>query len=147
LIAGARPLALVLLVFGSGRAWAGEDSDALAKFGLIGSWAVDCHAPPSFTNPFQTFVPSNYGEPTRQLLVGNPEFDGITTIYGVFRITDDRLRLSFEQNGIAVTVLLVKDKDRIRPLESTTGDGHTVVSGGIVQRNGQETTWLQKCQG
>jgi hypothetical protein len=139
--------ALLLLACGATTAWAGPDSDALAKFGLIGSWAPDCRAPPSLTNPFQTFVASNYGEPTRQLIVGSSLIDRIMPVHDVILITDDRLRLSFEQNGVPVTIVLLKEQNRVRPLESTTGDGRTVVSGGIVRRNGQQTGWLEKCSG
>lgn len=140
-------LASAVLAVAASAARAGTDSDALSKFGLIGSWAIDCTAPPSMTNPVQIFVPSNAGEPTRQLLVGNPDVDRIMPIHDAIMITDDRLRLSFPQNDLTVTVVLVKDNGRIRPLESTTSDGRTLVSGGIVQANGQQTTWLEKCPG
>lgn len=138
-------LALFVLVADTSLAGASEDSDALARFGLLGSWAVDCSAPASVSNPFQSFTPSNYGEPIRELIVGNPAYDRTTPIHDVIQITGDRLRLSFEQNGIRVTIVLVKEANRVRPLESTTADGMTLVSGGIVQRSGRPTTWLEKC--
>lgn len=137
----------MLPLFAAHAAQAGADSDALAKFGLVGSWAIDCHAPPSLKNPFQTFVPSTAGDPIRQDIVGDPDRDRIVPIHDVIPLADDRLRLSFAQNGIAVTVVLVKDKGRVRPLESTTGDGQIIVSGGVVQRTGQQTVWLEKCPG
>ena len=140
-------LAVMLPLLAAHAARAGADSDALAKFGLVGSWAIDCQAPPSLKNPFQTFVPSTAGNPIRQDVVGDPDRDRIVPIHDVIPLADDRLRLSFEQNGIAVTVVLVKDKGRVRPLESTTSDGQTIVSGGVVQRTGQQTIWLEKCPG
>jgi hypothetical protein len=140
-------LVAVLPALAASAAQAGADSDALTKFGLVGSWAIDCHAPPSLANPFQTFVPSNAGDPIRQDVVGDPDRDRIVPIHDVILVANDRLRLSFLQNGIAVTVLLVKDKGRVRPIESMTSDGHTIVSDGVVQRNGQQTVWLEKCRG
>ncbi len=140
-------VSLILVWCAAVPARAGADSDILTKFGLIGSWAIDCHAPPSLANPYQTFVPSNEGQPTRQLIVGNPDYDRMEPLSDVILIAADRLRLSFPQNGINVTVVLVKDKGRIRPLELATSNGQTVVSGGVVQRNGQETSWLEKCPG
>ena len=140
-------VAAALLLAPADAAQAGADSDALAKFGLIGSWAIDCHAPPSLANPFQTFIPSTAGDPIRQDVVGDPDRDRIVPIHDVILLADDRLRLSFRQNGISVTVVLVKDKGRVRPLESTTSDGQTIVSGGIAQRTGQQTVWLEKCPG
>ena len=140
-------LAAAAVALGASAAWAGADSDALAKFGLIGSWAINCRAPPSLANPFQTFIPSNAGNPIRQDVVGDPDRDRIVPIHDVTLVAEDRLRLSFLQNGITVTVVLAKDKGRVRPMESTTGDGQTLVSGGIVQRSGQQTVWLEKCPG
>lgn len=135
----------VVLALTMASAHAGPDSDALTKFGLIGSWAIDCRAPPSLANPFQTFVASAAGQPTRQLIVGNPDIDRIEPIHDAALIAEDRLRLSFAQNGLMITVVLLKDHGRIRPIESVTSSGLTVVSHGIVQRNGEATSWLEKC--
>lgn len=137
-------LAFALLALSS-PAWAEADSDALIQFGLIGSWALDCHAPPSLANPFETLIPSKTGEPTRHLSTGNPALDRAEPIHDVILITADRLRLSYPQNSVTVTVVFLKQDGRIRVLESTTSNGLTVVSGGIVQRNGQQTAWLEKC--
>lgn len=139
-------VALALLV-APGLARAETDSDTLAQFGLIGSWALDCHAPASLANPFETLVPSKTGEAARRLSTGNPALDRIEPIHDVILITADRLRLSYPQNSITVTVVFLKENGRIRVLESTTSNGLTVVSGGIVQRNGQQTAWLEKCPG
>lgn len=138
-------LALVLLVSSASLSAAGADSDALEKFGLIGSWAIDCHTPPSLANPYQTFVPSNAGAPLRQLIVGDPNRDRTVPVHDVVLLAHDQLQLSFAQNTITVTVVLAKDKGHIRPVESTTSDGNTVVHDGIVQRSGQNTVWLEKC--
>jgi hypothetical protein len=140
-------LALALLLVQADKGHAGASSDALAKFGLIGSWAIDCHAPPSLRNPFQTFVPSNAGDPIRQDIVGDPARDRIVAIHDATLVASDRLRLSFAQNNLIVTVVLVKDNGRVRPIESATSDGRTMVADGIVQRNGQQTIWLEKCPG
>ena len=138
-------LALAILVL-PGAAFADTDSDTLAKFGLIGNWALDCRAPPSLANPFEALVLSKTGEePTRHLNTGNPALDRIEPVHDVILITADRLRLSYPQNAITVTVVFLKEDGRIRVLESTTSDGLTAVSGGIIQRSGQQTAWLEKC--
>ena len=135
----------VLGALGGRAAEAGADSNALAKFGLLGSWAVDCRAPPSASNPYQTFVPSTDGQPSRQLIVGNPDLDRLVPVHDVKELGSDRISLSFPQNNITVTVVLVKDKGRVRPLESSTSDGQSVVADGMVERTGQLTAWFQKC--
>jgi hypothetical protein len=137
--------AAFLMVFCAGVAQASPDSDALAKFGLIGSWAIDCKAPSGPSNPFQVFTPSTAGEPTRQLITGNAAHDSMVPVRDVVRLDGDHLQLSFAQAGIVVTVVLLKEKGRIRPMTSRINGGSVLVEGGIALRNGQETTWLQKC--
>jgi hypothetical protein len=139
-----RALAIALLMT-SGTARAGADSDALTKFGLIGDWALDCKAFPSPTNPFMTFIPSTDGQPTRQIITGKPEHDGVVPIRDAAIIDDNHLRLTYPQGGVTVTVTLLKDQGRIRPLEAVASDGTVSVSGGIVKYSGQETSWLIKC--
>ncbi len=133
------------LALAPGAAGASSDSDALLKFGLVGSWALDCRAPPSLANPFMNFIPSSAGDPMRQLITGRPEYDSLVPIRDTALIGSDRLRLSFPQGGVTVTVVLVKNGRRIRPFEATASDGTASVSNGIVQRSGQPTAWLEKC--
>jgi hypothetical protein len=143
-----RRIALVaLLLFVPGLATAGADSDALTKFGLIGDWALNCKAFPSPTNPFMTFIPSTAGEPTRQIITGKPQYDSLVPISDAALLDDNHLRLSYPQGGVTITVTLVKDQKRIRPYEAQASDGTLSVSGGIVQRSGRPTAWLQKCAG
>jgi hypothetical protein len=138
-------IALLLLV--PGLAHAGADSDALTKFGLIGDWALNCKAFPSPTNPFMTFIPSTAGQPTRQIITGKPQYDSLVPISDAALLDDAHLRLSYPQGGVTITVTLLKDQKRIRPYEARASDGTLSVSGGIVQRGGQPTAWLQKCAG
>lgn len=139
--------AMLLLLLQPALARAGADSDALTKFGLIGDWALDCKAFPSPTNPFTTFIPSTAGRPTRQIITGKPQYDSLVPISDAALIDDSHLRLSYPQAGVTITVILLKDQKRIRPYEARASDGTLSVSGGIVQRSGQPTAWLQKCAG
>lgn len=142
-------VALVMLVPTLARA--GADSDALTKFGLIGDWAIDCKSFPSPTNPFMTFIPSTAGQPTRQVITGEPQYDSLVPISDATMLDDSHLRLSYPQGGVTVTVTLLKDQlkdqQRIRPFEAAASDGTVSVSGGVVERSGQPTAWLQKCAG
>lgn len=143
-----RRVALVaVLLFVPVLARAGADSDALTKFGLIGDWAADCKAFPSATNPFITFIPSTAGQPTRQVITGKPQYDSLVPISDAALLDATHLRLSYPQSGVTITATLVKDKQRIRPVEAVASDGNVSVHGGLVQRTGQPTGWLQKCTG
>lgn len=138
-------LALLMLTLTARSARAGEDSDALVKFGLIGDWARDCKAFPSPTNPFMTFLPSTAGEPMRQLITGKPQYDSLVPIRDAALIDGTHLRLSYPQGAVTVTVTLLKEQQRVRPFEATASDGTVSVRGGIVQASGQPTDWIEKC--
>ena len=142
-----RVVLAALLLFVPALAHAGADSDALTKFGLIGDWAADCKAFPSPTNPFVTFIPSTAGQPTRQVITGKPQYDSLVPISDAALLDDTHLRLSYPQGGVTVTATLQRDKQRIRPVEAVASDGNVSIHGGLVQRTGQPTGWLQKCNG
>lgn len=138
-------MALAALPLLPGAARADSDSDALQQFGLIGNWALDCHAPPSPGNPFMNFIPSSAGKPTRQIVTGKPEYDSLVAISDTALLDASHLRLSYPQGKVTVTVTLVKDQRRVRPFEAVASDGTVSVKGGIVQFSGQPTRWLEKC--
>lgn len=138
-------LALLPLVLVSPAVHAGEDSDALVKFGLIGDWARDCKAFPSPTNPFMTFLPSTAGQPMRQLITGKPQYDSLVPISDAALVDGNHLRLSYPQGAVTMTVTLLKEQKRIRPFEAIASDGTVSVRGGIVQASGQPTGWIEKC--
>jgi hypothetical protein len=140
------PAALLLsLSLLAGAAQAGADSDALLQFGLIGNWALHCQAPPSPANPFMSFMPSTAGQPTRQIITGKPEYDSLVPIRDATMIDNNHLRLSYPQAAVTITVTLVKEQRRIRPLEAVASDGTVSVKDGIVQFSGQPTNWLERC--
>jgi len=142
---GAFLLALALLLLMSAASHAGTDSDALLQFGLIGNWAFDCQKPPSPANPFINFTPSTAGQPTRRIITGKPEYDGLVPLSDVAMLDATHLRLSYPQGGVTVTVILLKEQRHIRPYEAVASDGTVSVSGGNVKATGLPTNWLLKC--
>jgi len=142
------PAAMLMLaatMLAAPAARAGADSDTLVKFGLVGSWAADCNAPPSRTNPYQNFVPSRRGPPIRRLIAGDGINNSTVALRNVELVANDQLAFSFDQSGVTVNIILLKLGARVRPLESATGDGRVLVSAGIVKRTGEMTTWFQQC--
>jgi hypothetical protein len=137
--------ALASLLLAPAISQAGKDSDALLQFGLIGNWSLDCKKPPSPANPFINFTPSTAGQPTRQIITGKPEYDGLVPLSDIAMLDATHLRLSYPQGGVTVTVTLLKDQRRIRPYEALASNGAVSVSGGNVKATGQPTSWLLKC--
>ena len=116
-------LALALLVLSPGLSHAGKDSDALTQFGLIGDWAFDCAKPASPANPFMNFTASSAGQPTRQIITGKPQYDGLVSVRDAELLDAAHLRLSYPQGGVTITVTLLKERRRIRPYEAVASDG------------------------
>lgn len=142
---GAFLLALASLALMPGASQAGKDSDALAQFGLVGSWSFDCSQSPSPANPFVSFIPSTTGQPSRQLITGKPQFDSLVPVSDAEMLDATHLRLTYPQGGVTVTVTLLKEQRRIRPYEAMASDGTVSVSRGVVKANGLPTGWLLKC--
>lgn len=138
-------LVLAATMLAASGARADADSDTLVEFGLVGSWAADCNAPPSRANPYQLFVPSESGPPLRRLIVGDGINDSTVALRKVERVANDQLAFSFDQNGVTVDIIILKAGARVRPLESATGDGRVLVSAGIVKRTGEMTVWIGQC--
>lgn len=136
-------VSLALLFAGSARA--SNDSDVLAQFGLVGSWASDCHAVPSPTNPFVNFTFSDTGQPMRLVIAGKPQYQSMVPLSDMRSIDETHLQFSYPQAGVTVTVILVKEQNRIRPYRAMASDGTVSVENGIVKSSGQETKWLLKC--
>ena len=61
----ARLLFVIALLVSAAPAMAGADSDAIRKFGLVGTWAPDCSKPPGSNNIYSEFVAPNAGSPIR----------------------------------------------------------------------------------
>src|SRR5512146_2623463 len=60
-----RLLFAVLLWISVSPAMAGADSDAVRKFGLVGTWAPDCSKPPGPNNVYSDFAAPDVGHPIR----------------------------------------------------------------------------------
>jgi hypothetical protein len=138
-------LALVLLPLMSAASLAGNDSDELLQFGLVGSWSLDCQKSPSPTNPFVSFTPSTAGQPTRQVITGKPQLDSLVPLSNAQMLDATHLRVSYPQGGVTITVTLLKEQRRIRPYEAVASDGTVSVSRGVVKASGLPTGWLLKC--
>lgn len=136
---------LAAMLLAAPVARAGTDSDALVEFGLVGSWAADCNAPPSPANPYQIFMPSPSGPPLRRIVIGEGSNDRTVALHNVERVAQDQLAFSFDQNGVMVNIILLKLDARVRSIESATADGRVLVTAGFVKRTGEMTGWVHQC--
>ena|SRR5262245_4266919 len=139
------PIVVFALAVASG--WAGADpaSDALNKFGLIGTWAHDCNEPASRSNPYMIFTAPHSGIATRQLRTGETALDGIMRIEGAHAVNNERLEMSWTQGGIKLWMVLVMVGKRIRAVESSGSDGRSYIRDGKFTSNNADTLWFSRC--
>ena len=129
----------------NGSATADPDIDALSKFGLLGSWAVDCTNPPSTANPHLAFAPSQSGYPTRTLRMGG--FSETMEMRNARIIAPDRL--AYFDAGLSpkssFNVILAKVGERFRSYESIRTDGTHLIKEGKSVSSGNPTMVFQRC--
>jgi hypothetical protein len=126
---------------------AASDSDALARAGLLGAWAVDCSKPPDQKNPYQLFAPSKSGYPTRTLRMGDPKLDRTSELHNVTVLGDHRVKFRMMgKTGDNRDIVVVVDDNRHRSLEAVDLQGKKYVADGkLTGASSGETPWFQKC--
>ena len=140
--------ALALGPWLSAVAAADTASEALAKFGLIGTWAAECREPASPANPYIQFVAVPDGTVTRQTLLGEGEAPVANVIESAQAESGDRL-LTRERNssGVVLQIDVAKVAGGIRVMSSKRSDGREPIKNGILTGNGRPTAILTKCSG
>jgi hypothetical protein len=130
-------------------ACAQSPASTVKDFGLFGTCADDCAAPPSPTNSYAIFSLTSRGNAELRNDFG-PNYDEM-----VYRIVEaERLshfRLALRQllttdDQIALNTIMTKANDRIRVWSSHASDGSIFVEdGAVASANGQETGWMVRC--
>lgn len=120
----------------------------LAKFGLLGVWAVDCGAAPSTENPYALYRALSPHEAEVQYDFG-PRFELQTRVITFAEsVGGNRLRLRHidRQDGISREVVIQRLGDRIQNFSVVQGDGKVIVKNGIYAVNGRPAVWLEQCR-
>jgi hypothetical protein len=143
---GAGIAVLTLLVLGDPVA-AGPADDAVRKFGILGTWAVDCSRPRSSTNPYQTYaIGTPY--PTRTLAMETKGLDGVFDMRKVRLAGSNRLAYTDVKQGGAdkhFDVVLEIVNGRMRSLSSVANDGEVIIKDGKFVGSGAPTLVFQRC--
>ncbi len=124
-----------------------EAAGILNAFGLFGSWAVECGAPPSPGNVVQT-VGWTGREP-----VESSETIGTGAAANRYRVISARmpdattLVMQVLLNGRFTENLTIAKygNDAIRTMTNQTWDGF-LVQNGVVLASGRPTPWLRRCR-
>ena len=138
--------ALGILAVAMSPARAESDSETLTAFGILGTWAVDCHRPASSSNPHIAYRAGAGGQPTYEYRANAVQADFTAELREVRILAADRVAFIEPVRGAEFRVTLMRLADgRIRLLESLESDGKPIIRDGVILRSGQPAAALEKC--
>jgi hypothetical protein len=120
-------------------------ADTLERWGLLGTWAIDCTRPPSRTNVHLSYVKSGQGSvrhgrdfgkyrDSREVLAATDTLDGMIEVVAEFSLGARRWSFRKGPDG------------RIRVMSNSRADGTNVtVKDGRFVMGGKATPWLRRC--
>src|SRR4051794_33052011 len=123
-----------------------SDSEAVARFGLEGHWAISCTAEPAPTNPHVRVAASPTAPPTRALVTGDAAVDDVLPLMNARPVGGDKLTFQEVIEGKLVTFLVVMATNRYRVDEMVTSDGKALVTHAVQNWDGKPSPWYQRCQ-
>jgi hypothetical protein len=130
----------------AGEAQANPTQDAATRFGLPGTWAVNCAAPPSTDNEYAHWALATGGK------ISLVYDDGQTVSKNRYRwdaarlVGSDTIVLDgvFFGNGLGQHVEIIKRDGRIRPQNSSDSSGRKLVVDGAFPSGGGPS-WFVRC--
>ena len=144
-----RRLALAAVLTTAAPCFADENPvpGALEKFGLLGTWAIDCAHPASPANEYAIYSVSSGGTATLAYARGEPYRDIVYEIRRASRVTEARmaLRVLGLPGKFPVDLVLLQEGDSVRVWSSHTRDGRMLVIDGIITGDGQPSPRFKRC--
>jgi hypothetical protein len=139
--------AVLIALIADGSAKADSTTDAVKRWGLIGTWAVDCGKPAARGNTYLSYAiePDGIavhsrdfgdGKDSQEILAAEVTADGQLT-----------LRIRFPQLGETREFSLLKGTDgRYRTMSNHDTKGGYSIRDGKFTFNGNRTPWLTRCK-
>jgi hypothetical protein len=124
-------------------------TNTVQEFGLLGTWSDNCSANPAPSNQYASFSITSRGNIMLRNDFGPDYGDMIYRIVDAKRIGEFRIflrQLLTTDDQIALHIVMVKAKDKIRIRSSRGADGSEYVKDGLVPAaNNHETGWMERC--
>jgi hypothetical protein len=148
------PIFAALLLLWPAAARADQIYDNLLQFGMIGSWAIHCDQPISASNPRSVIYPATDGRVYRKLVRGAGNDDLYSVVESANVPTTNTLDTSWrnltgwsgQQFGLLIEMVVAKEGNRTRTIDSRGSDGSHFIQGGIIVKSGVQSVWMEKCQ-
>ncbi len=125
-------------------AQASGDADIARRFGLIGTWAVDCNQPATANNPYETFAVAPNGTIVQSL--DSLSIEPSDHLHGL-RLEGDKLSVKWDSATSKTTldIVLKNDNGKLRSWSSARPDGTVVVRDGKSAKTGNPMSAFEKC--
>jgi hypothetical protein len=148
------PILAVLLLLWPAGARADGIYDNLMQFGMVGTWAIHCDQPLSPSNPRSVIFSATDGKTYRKLERGADNEDLYSVVESANVVTATTLDTSWRnaggwtgsQAGLAIEMVIAKEGNRIRTIDSRGSDGSHFIQGGVIVKTGAQAVWMEKCQ-
>lgn len=138
--------AIVLASTGLAVVYARE-AGVIERFGIVGTWAVDCSRDPDGGNPYLVFRVSADGAATRELVMRNASLDGLFDLTGAFQVSPTRIGFNDRRRGGEAShdVVMEMVADRLRSVTSVSSTGERLIADGVLLASQRPTLTFQRC--
>lgn len=137
-------VAVLLVTLGASAACA-SDADVMRSFGLLGTAAIDCAAPPAPKNPYTTFAATGTGV-TRTLKMGLPNLDGTYAVRAAIQVDDQRIAMELDDaTHTFKKVVIIKSGDGWYTERAEEPDGRALIRDGRFASNDAPVPRFRRC--
>jgi hypothetical protein len=145
-----RTLALLVaaLLSSADAAMAQTPADTLRRWGLLGTWALDCSKPASSSNGYLGYVADSTGKVTHNREFGDRQ--DINTVEKARTGKGGALELTVNFPGLSQTrkyTMVMGLDGRIRTVANSRADGtEPTIKDGKFTANGHDSPWQTRCR-
>jgi len=117
---------------------------ALAKAGVLGTWAIDCSKPPSTSNYHMVYAVDAKGIATETQLTGS---QSVRQLRNVQFISKQWMLYSYlDADGEMLSILTFFDAGRKKSWWSVGNEGKAYIMDGKFLPDGNSVPWFKKCK-
>jgi hypothetical protein len=141
-----RALVVAGLLISTELAPAQSAADTLRKWGLLGTWALDCSQPPSRQNSHLTYRATRDGRASHDRAFGDTQDANEVLASTIAADGSLTLRVRFPSLSQTREFSFIKGADgRIRAMSNRAGGDYSVKNGKFIS-NGLPTPWQTRCR-
>jgi hypothetical protein len=137
---------VALILFTASAAEAASVREVFERYGLLGTFAVDCRRPVSPENHYTIFRALDAGRVQIDLMVGPRQRQYAYVIDRAEARGSNIIAISMANEQQRLNLVYRVEGKRLRTMESARAAGPTIVAGGVFTANRMPTPWIIKCR-